>query len=267
MRKTPLLIFCLFIIFASATLAENKITSVSDSLTETHFSNPFNKIGGWIKHLFIKKKNKPQANNTPANVTGLQVRLPQELSFYLDGQMIDTSGGNILEITTSAVDTYNDTLIYDYTITGGRIIGTGSKVFWDLSDAAPGRYLITAGVDDGCGVCGTTETKQVMVLGSEDSTKVIPCPGALITSNQKSILVGEIAQFRVNFLNINDAEGYQVYWKINSGNIVSGQGSDTLSVVAGWDSSDTGINASLSLGDENIGCQYSVLFNVKVLEP
>jgi len=52
---------------------------------------------------------------------------------------------------------------YNYTITGGKIIGMGASVVWDLSGVKPGSYTITAGVDNGCGVCGTTKTETVVV--------------------------------------------------------------------------------------------------------
>lgn len=68
-----------------------------------------------------------------------------------------------IDITTTAVDPENDVLVYNYTVTGGRIIGSGAKVKWDLTGVRPGTYTITAGVDDGCGLCGATVTKTVVV--------------------------------------------------------------------------------------------------------
>lgn len=56
-----------------------------------------------------------------------------------------------------------DVLTYNYTVSGGKIIGTGASVIWDLSGVKPGNYTITAGVDNGCGVCGTTRTETVVV--------------------------------------------------------------------------------------------------------
>lgn len=66
-------------------------------------------------------------------------------------------------VITTAVDPEKDVLMYYYTITGGRIVGQGSKVTWDLTGVAPGTYTITAGVDDGCGICGKTQTKKIAV--------------------------------------------------------------------------------------------------------
>ncbi|MDQ6788468.1 MAG: hypothetical protein M3033_16820, partial [Acidobacteriota bacterium] len=70
----------------------------------------------------------------------------------------------LIEISSEAIDPENDVLTYNYTVTGGKIIGQGSKVVWDLSGEKPGTYTITVGVDNGCGVCGKTITKEVKVV-------------------------------------------------------------------------------------------------------
>lgn len=49
-------------------------------------------------------------------------------------------------------------------MTGGKIVGQGPNVIWDLSGVEPGTYTITAGVDDGCGVCGKTKTMEIKVI-------------------------------------------------------------------------------------------------------
>lgn len=72
-----------------------------------------------------------------------------------------------IDVSTIAIDSEGDLLIYDYKVSDGEIIGKGSKVVWNLSGAKPGTYTITAAVDDGCGYCGKTITKEV---------KVIECP-------------------------------------------------------------------------------------------
>lgn len=71
-------------------------------------------------------------------------------------------------VTTDANDPEGDTLVYNYSISAGKIVGTGAKVVWDLSGVKAGTYTITAGVDDGCGVCGTTKTKTVTIKECSD---------------------------------------------------------------------------------------------------
>lgn len=69
---------------------------------------------------------------------------------------------NILVLTT-AVDGDNDPLTYQYTVSGGKIVGEGARVSWDVSGLKPGSYTITAAVDDGCGFCGMTRTETLTV--------------------------------------------------------------------------------------------------------
>lgn len=77
-----------------------------------------------------------------------------------------------VEVLTVSNDPDNDDFVtFNYSVSGGKVIGTGKKIVWDLSGVKPGIYKITARVDDGCGICGQTVTKEI---------KVIECPGCLI---------------------------------------------------------------------------------------
>lgn len=76
-----------------------------------------------------------------------------------------------IEVSTEAFDKENDVLAYEYKVSGGKIVGTGAKVIWDLSGVAPGTYTITVGVDDGCGVCGETKTMEVKIIECPDCKK------------------------------------------------------------------------------------------------
>lgn len=81
----------------------------------------------------------------------------------LDRSEIGASSVRTLSVTTDARDPENDVLTYNYVISGGTIKGRGANVVWDLTGVLPGTYTITAGVDDGCGICGKTVTKTVVV--------------------------------------------------------------------------------------------------------
>lgn len=64
-----------------------------------------------------------------------------------------------IEVATKGFSTDStDVLTYNYTVSAGKIVGSGANVVWDLSGVKPGSYTITAGVDNGCGVCGATKT-------------------------------------------------------------------------------------------------------------
>jgi len=78
---------------------------------------------------------------------------------------------NKISVKTVAVDPENDVLIYNYKVSGGKIVGQGANVVWDLTGVKPGTYTITAGVDDSCGVCGRTQTRTVVVKECPNSKR------------------------------------------------------------------------------------------------
>lgn len=53
----------------------------------------------------------------------------------------------IVCVRTSAIHPELKRLTYRYTVSGGKIIGQGAEVKWDLSGVTPGIYLITAQVE------------------------------------------------------------------------------------------------------------------------
>lgn len=112
-----------------------------------------------------KLENRIQEYDVPASVTNLAL----SASEIKIGCNLTTENKKCVEesaeisVTTTANAPENDVLTYNYTVSGGKIIGQGAKVVWDLRDVQPGIYTITAGVDDGCGVCGATVTKTVVV--------------------------------------------------------------------------------------------------------
>jgi hypothetical protein len=79
-----------------------------------------------------------------------------------------------IEVTTKAVDPEKDVVTYHYTVSGGRIVGQGANVSWDLTSIAPGTYTITAGVDDGCGICGQTQTRTITITSCSCVVSVMP---------------------------------------------------------------------------------------------
>lgn len=107
------------------------------------------------------------ADNKSPEVTELKLSHTEVTASCSNGEVPreDTVCGDkmITQVTTTAVDPEKDVLVYLYTTTGGRIVGQGARVSWDLTDVKTGTYTITAGVDDGCGVCGQTQTQAIAV--------------------------------------------------------------------------------------------------------
>jgi hypothetical protein len=78
-------------------------------------------------------------------------------------EILGATADKNISVTTSASDPENDVLKYVYLVSAGQIRGQGPKVIWDLTGVPAGTYTITAGVDDGCGLCGKTFTTTVVI--------------------------------------------------------------------------------------------------------
>jgi len=122
----------------------------------------------WTDDSELRNNAFPVCINIPANVDNL-ILSAAEIIIGCKGKNKSCSDANTeISVTTEASDPENDVLTYNYAVSGGKIVGSGSKVVWDLWRVQPGTYSITAGVDDGCGICGKTMTKTVVVKECPD---------------------------------------------------------------------------------------------------
>lgn len=181
-----------------------------------------------------------------------------------------------IEISTVAYDPEGDILIYQYEVSGGRIIGSGSKAVWDLSGLQPGFYKITVGVDDGCGVCGELVTKEIKVVACEecyrtgDLARQVICPQEIsITSNREKIKAGEPVTFTVNAKDWNGIDATKIVfnWSVSNGEIIGGQGTQTITVKSPVNSAGQNITATISVGEEEFCWRGSNSATIEVMKP
>jgi len=166
--------------------------------------------------------------NRIANVTGLKLDEQTLTAPCIPGRSSDqpVSEDMLVDVEAAAVDPEDDVLTYNYTVTGGRIIGTGAKVKWDLTGVAPGSYTITVGVDDGCGICGKTKTEEIKIVECQPLCVLFVCPTISITGPDKLKDENEFTA---------DVRGGSVgdvsyAWTVTNGVIISGQGTPSVKV-------------------------------------
>ena len=188
---------------------------------------------GFILQATIGRRNKrgvTPPENQPANVTAVEFDRTVVTLPCPPGQQ-PREGASCAEPTvgvrTTAVDPENDVLTYNYTVSGGRIVGQGANVTWDLTGVNPGTYTITVGVDDGCGVCGQTQTKTIEVVAC-DCVTPCACP-TLSVSGGGEVNPGENLFFTATVTG-GTAEDVTYNWTVSAGTIVSGQGTPSITV-------------------------------------
>jgi hypothetical protein len=158
--------------------------------------------------------------------------------------------GSTITVATKASSTDpTDVLTYNYTVSGGRIVGTGANVTWDLSGVRPGTYTITAGADNGCGVCGTTKTETITVRDCPDCKVPCVCPTVSVSGGGQ-VEPGQTMSFTAN---VSGAAGDVNYeWTVSNGTISSGQGSPSISVDTTGLADGTNIEARVNITGSNL---------------
>ncbi|MBK7394447.1 MAG: hypothetical protein IPI64_14335 [Chloracidobacterium sp.] len=224
-NSTAVLIPCL----SSSSCNNQSIVTVSDGVPRGF--TPSTDPHGYIAQFFIGRRDKRDGDveNKVANVNSVTlsdsvISLPCKPGFRSRSGACNDS--KTISVQTSASDPENDPLVYNYTVSGGRIVGTGANVQWDLSGAQPGTYTITTGVDDGCGVCGKTDMRTVKVEECPDCVQVCECP-TLSVSDGGVVAPGSAMNFTAN---LTGGASVTYNWTVSAGTISSGQGTSSISV-------------------------------------
>lgn len=174
MKNILSLLFCLCLIFSSLSFAKsaeqqtmkNELNFVSSKIVaENSIPDIFRPIGNWFKRIFGKKREPYEP--PPPSVKNLTLSQIEVIATCSTNNNACSDNAQSIEISTESSDPEDNVLTYVYQVSGGKIIGKGAKVVWDLSGVKPGTYTIIAAMDDGCGGCGKTVTKEI---------KVIECP-------------------------------------------------------------------------------------------
>jgi hypothetical protein len=190
--------------------------------------------------------NQPPVASIAASVTTITLPCPPNTKS-------DTcsAGSTGVQLTTTATDPDGDTLLYSYTVTGGRITGEGANVSWDLSGLGPGTYSASVDVDDGCG-CITSATTTVTIANCSDCKPILVCPTVAVNCPTEVEETGS-ATFTANFTQgtPNVSETYN--WSVSAGTITSGQGTNAITVSAAGLAGQT-ITATVEIGGVDPSC-------------
>lgn len=176
-----------------------------------------------------------------------------------------TPSGNEVQLTANYTDVDNDTLLYTWSVTGGKLSGEGRMVTWDLSGVANGSYTATVEVNDG---------NQHSVSGSAtvtvaDCTGCVapppPCPTVSVSCTD-AVDVGSPITYTASVTGgpANMAATYN--WSVSAGTITSGQGTPTITVdTAGLGGQS--VTATLSLGGADPACSTTASCTTSVRPP
>ena len=214
---------------------------------------------GFILQVFAGRRDDRQAEiiNVPANVTNVtlseaEVTLPCPAGFRpAEGETC--SDDMSVNVATTAVDVENDVLTYNYTVSGGRVVGQGANVSWDLSGVRPGSYTITAAVDDGCGLCGQTQTRTITVRECK-CVQECSCPTVNVTGPSEITQPGSSMTFSAN-VSGGTQDSVTYTWTVSAGTIESGQGTPSITVSTTPDMAGGNVTATVTVGGPDPACK------------
>jgi hypothetical protein len=206
---------------------------------------------GYILQIWAGRRTPRQGPivNKPANVDSVTlssttITIPCPAGTHSPGGCPDNTS---ISVSTHATDPENDVLTYNYTVSGGRVVGTGANVSWDLSGVQPGTYTITAAVDDGCGVCGSTKTQTITVANCTGCVANCTCP-TLSTSGPSGVVQpGQDMTFTAS------SSGDVTYnWTVSAGTIKSGQGTSSITVDTTGVPQNGSVTATVEISGANL---------------
>ncbi len=157
----------------------------------------------------------------------------------------------MVKVKTFAVNPKKSELTYQYTVSGGRIIGRGAEVAWDLSGVRSGTYTITAAVDDGAGFFGKAQTETLRIrecgCGFADA-----CPTIEVSTPYRSVKACETITFTVKTSGIPDSDAGSYSWTVSAGEIIEGQGTPQIKVKTDGQMAGGSVTAAVEISSDRI---------------
>jgi hypothetical protein len=162
-------------------------------------------------------------------------------------------GGQTVTLTANARDTLNDPLTYSWRAGAGTISGSGKTASWDLSKLGQGSYKATVTVDDGNGCI----TECSITVEVKDSCCKPPTPyeancTARINGPEECVKAGDIVTLTATAEPTPDGtKVIKWLWAVDQGSIVSGQGTDTITINTAGLPGNAKVSAALRVTVQN----------------
>jgi hypothetical protein len=169
------------------------------------------------------------------------------------------SASRSVDLTANAVDPDNDTLLYTWSVTGGKLSGEGKgPITWDLSNANPGTYTASVEVNDGNAhtAMGSTTVTIAACTGC-----VPPCPTVSVTC-PTDVELGAPITFTASA-----GDGNITYnWSVSAGTISGGQGTSSITVDTAGLGGQT-VTATVEIGGLDPSCSRTASCTAGIKPP
>jgi hypothetical protein len=207
--------------------------------------------------------NHPPTVSLTASVNAITLPCPPHMVSH--SQACPTSANTSLLLTAKANDPDGDTLLYTYTVSGGRITGEGSVVSWDLSGLGAGPLTANVEVDDANGGVVTATTTMTIILCSDCVPICVLCPTVSVSCPTEAD-PNSSAVFTANFAQGTPTISETYKWTISAGTITSGQGTSAITVSTAGLGGQT-LTATVEVGGIDPTCSRTASCSTPVKPP
>jgi hypothetical protein len=223
---------------------------------------------GFIGQLWFGRRNSrtppvinmPPTGSASASLSSITRPCPEGTS-----STSCSPSGNEVALTANFTDPDNDTLLYTWSVTGGKLTGEGKAVSWDLTGVANGSYTATVSVSDGT----HPPVTGVATVAVADCTGCVapppPCPTVSV-SCPSDVEQGSPITFTASVSGGPPSATATYNWSVSAGTISGGQGTSSITV----DTAGTGgqsITATVELGGFDPACSRTASCTTAVKPP
>lgn len=162
-------------------------------------------------------------------------------------------------LVVNATDPDGDSLHYEYSITEGKISGSGQSVVWDLRDLPRGPHEVRVTVTDGKGGKAASALTVTTVDSSACDPPPPPCPVIKVSCADE---MGQTKTFKFSAALEGDAKGYTAptfYWKLNAGRIIKGQNTPEVEATTKGADGFEKITATVQVGGFDPSCAGTIV--------
>ncbi len=217
---------------------------------------PSDDSNGFLGQFFIGHRNAraPEVLPNQPPVVNSFTANPSSVTVCARDASLAVPANSQVQLTANASDPDGDTLLYTYSVTGGRIVGEGPNVSWDLSGVTPGTYTSTVEVNDGCGcVAFSSTTVNVADCPVPQPTA---CPTVTVSCPTELTAVGTPITFTANVSGDTGGATPTYNWTVSAGTITGGQNTPSITVDTAGQAGQS-ITATVNVGGLAASCPAS----------
>lgn len=141
----------------------------------------------------------------------------------------DCSNSPSIQIYVYSKTAEKEGLSYYYNVSGGKIVGKGSRVIWDFSNTKIGKHSITVGVGKDSIIKGKTITKEITLRPCDICDPPCECAVVSVLGPTSVTKVGGNMAFTAQ-VSGGTQNNVTYNWTVSEGEIIEGQGTKNILV-------------------------------------